>query len=114
MSDMPNRIREHRRARKETLRVVADRIGCGEVMLSAMERGDRRLSTYWMERLATALEVAPSDLLNSHDNDLGLAIEERELVIRYRSADPETRAKIRAMVALMAPEQPRAMGSRAA
>lgn len=61
----PNRIREIRKARGMKLKELAFRVGCSESQMSDLEIGKRRLSDYWMERIAPVLEVNERDLVRA-------------------------------------------------
>jgi len=61
--DMENRIRELRKERGLTLKRLADLVGTSNQQISHLEKGRRRLTVEWMERIATALECHPSELL---------------------------------------------------
>lgn len=100
---LPNRIREHRKSRKWTLEHLAGLAGCSAAQLSDLERGERGLSLHWMKRMAAALGVEPADLLLEQDNALGLSIDERDLVLRYRSAEDGQRHQIKAMLDVIIP-----------
>jgi len=60
---MENRIRELRKARGLTLKRLAELVGTSNQQISHLEKGRRRLTLDWMERIAKALECHPSDLL---------------------------------------------------
>ncbi|MEE8226919.1 MAG: helix-turn-helix transcriptional regulator, partial [Kiloniellales bacterium] len=60
---MENRIRELRKARGLTLKRMAELLGTSNQQISHLEKGRRRLTLEWMERIAEALECHPSDLL---------------------------------------------------
>ena len=60
---MENRIREWRKARGMTLKQLAESVGTSNQQISHLEKGRRRLSLEWMERIADALGCHPSDLL---------------------------------------------------
>lgn len=60
---MKNRIAEIRKARGLTLQEVAERAKTTNQQISHLERGRRKLSYEWMERLAVALSCHPLDLL---------------------------------------------------
>lgn len=63
-SDMkPNRIEELRRAFGWTQQDLAERVGTDKVQISRLERGERRLSPLWQQRLSKALLCDPSELL---------------------------------------------------
>ena len=60
---MENRIRELRKARGLTLKRMAELLGTSNQQISHLEKGRRRLTLEWMERIAEVLECHPSDLL---------------------------------------------------
>ena len=60
---MENRIRELRKAQGLTLKQVAKIVGTSDQQISHLEKGRRRLTAQWMERLAEALNCHPADLL---------------------------------------------------
>lgn len=63
MSGVKNRISILRKERGLTLAALADAAGTTKAQIQKLERGDRRLSLDWMERLAHAMGVKMSDLL---------------------------------------------------
>lgn len=67
---MKNRISEIRKARGLTLVDVAKRANTSNQQISHLERGRRKLSYEWMERLATALSCHPFDLLPDRPTDV--------------------------------------------
>jgi phage repressor protein C with HTH and peptisase S24 domain len=62
---MKNRIRELRRGAGLTLQRLADLVGTTAQQINRLERGDRRLTTEWMERIAGGLEVHPAELIDA-------------------------------------------------
>jgi transcriptional regulator with XRE-family HTH domain len=60
---MNNRISELRKARGLTLKRLAELVGTSNQQISHLEKGRRRLTLDWMERIAEALECHPSELL---------------------------------------------------
>jgi transcriptional regulator with XRE-family HTH domain len=62
--DVGRRLREIRRARRLTLREVADRAELSESFLSQIERGRSGASIASLQRIAAALELAVSDLFS--------------------------------------------------
>lgn len=62
-TDAAERLRELREARGLSRRALAERVNCGESQIVKLERGERRLTLDWVERLAAALEVRPTDLI---------------------------------------------------
>lgn len=60
---MQNRIGILRQARGWSLTDLARAAGTTKAQIQKLERGDRRLSLDWMDRLARALDVKISDLL---------------------------------------------------
>lgn len=65
MGVMLNQIRKYRRAAGLTLEELGDRMGVSTSQIVKLERGERRLTLEWMERLAKALGVRPTDLIGS-------------------------------------------------
>jgi phage repressor protein C with HTH and peptisase S24 domain len=63
---MENRIKELRRARGLTLQSLAERADTTNQQISRLERGERRLTTDWMERLAGALGCNPAALIGAY------------------------------------------------
>lgn len=60
---LPNRIRELRERRQLTQEELAAAIGTSKMQVSRLERGERRLTQSWMERIGQALRVHPAELL---------------------------------------------------
>ncbi len=60
---MESRISELRKARGLTLKRLAELVGTSNQQISHLEKGRRRLTLDWMERIAKALECHPADLL---------------------------------------------------
>ena len=64
---MKNRIRHYRRQRRMTLKDLAESIGTTPQTVSRLETEVMTLSTDWLERLARALGVHASELLDMPD-----------------------------------------------
>jgi transcriptional regulator with XRE-family HTH domain len=94
MQQLPNRIREIRKAQGATLEQVAEKVGCSIPQVSDLERGEIQLTLHWMRKIATALAVEPADLLLREDNSGVLSIEERQLVERLRQATDDQREQL--------------------
>lgn len=77
---MQNRIGVLRRERGLSLAGLAKAAGTTKAQIQKLERGDRRLSLEWMERLAAALHVKPSDLLPENAVSCQHGPEEREIL----------------------------------
>ena len=60
--DVGERLRDHRRLRRATLRTIADRAGVSESFLSQVERGRTSASIASLRRIAGALGVTVADL----------------------------------------------------
>lgn len=60
---MKNQIRTIRQKANLTLEQVAKAAGTTNQMIGLLERGQRKLTTEWMERIALVLGVSPLDLL---------------------------------------------------
>jgi phage repressor protein C with HTH and peptisase S24 domain len=91
---MENRIKELRRARGLTLQKLAKKAGTTNQQISRLERGERRLTTDWMERLAGALGCSPVSLIGAFEEVgpsryalRGLASDNGEDAAPYHSED---------------------------
>lgn len=69
---MKNRIKEIRKANQLTLQAVADIANTTAAQIMRLEKGERRLTTGWMERLAPALNCLPSELLSEASSERNL------------------------------------------
>lgn len=101
MSELPNRIRELRKAKGMYLEHLAARVGCGVTQLSDLERGNRPLTYDWMKRVARALKVQPADLLSEKDNSRSLSAGEQELVRIYDRATDAQRDQLLQMARII-------------
>lgn len=63
---MQNRIKTLRQAKGWPMQRLADEVGTNKSQISKLEKGERRLSQQWMERLAAVLGCTPADLLPGH------------------------------------------------
>jgi phage repressor protein C with HTH and peptisase S24 domain len=63
-------LREWRHVRGLTLEQLAARVGTDKTQLSRLEKGKRRLTMDWLERIAPALGCEPVDLLGPPPSDL--------------------------------------------
>lgn len=59
---MENRVRYFRDRANLTREQLAGRMGISTSQLTKLERGERRLTKEWMERIALALGIVPADL----------------------------------------------------
>jgi transcriptional regulator with XRE-family HTH domain len=87
-NQLPNRIREHRKARGLRLSDLACAARCSIGQLSDLECGNRKLTLQWMRRLGRALGVDPGALLHIKDVG-GLTRDEEEVLLRYRTGSVE-------------------------
>lgn len=58
-----NRIRQIRENRSFSQTQLAEMIGTSQPTINRLEKGQRKLTVEWMQKIAAALQVAPSDLL---------------------------------------------------
>jgi transcriptional regulator with XRE-family HTH domain len=66
----PNRIRYWRDKRSMTRPALASALNCSVGQVDKLERGERKLSQEWMERLAKAFgDLSPADFLPSATDD---------------------------------------------
>ncbi len=99
---MDNRISELRKARGLTMKQLAELVGTSNQQISHLEKGRRRLTLDWMERIAKALECHPSDLLAG-----GTRLQnekERAMIELFRGlSDEQQEAFLQATAALAKP-----------
>lgn len=62
-ASLPNRIRPLREERGLTQDTLAERVGTTKMQISRLERGERRLTQGWMEKIGAALACPPAALL---------------------------------------------------
>lgn len=66
-SEMENRIKALRSARKMTQAALAERAGTTQAQINKLEKGERRLTTDWMARLGRARGVPPAALIEDRE-----------------------------------------------
>lgn len=99
---MDNRISELRKARGLTLKRLAELVGTSNQQISHLEKGRRRLTLEWMERIAKALECHPSDLIIGGSEIRNE--KERAMIELYRGlSDEQQEAFLQATAALAKP-----------
>lgn len=84
-----NRLREIRKARKISQRIVAEAVGTSEPQMSRLEIGHRDMDIYWLRRCAAFFEMLPADLLLLEDG--GLTEQERHLINTIREIPKQDR-----------------------
>lgn len=82
-------------AAKLSQQALGDLVGVTKVTISDLERGEMRLDTGYMRRIAKALKVTAADILLPDDNPYSLEDDERQLIELYRSATDEQRDQLR-------------------
>ena len=67
---MSERLKKIRLARGFTQAALAELVGCASQQIGKLEKGERKMDTNWIARLAPALNCRPEDLLppSIHDN----------------------------------------------
>ena len=65
-----NRIEEFRKNKKWTAKHLAELVGTSAPQIFRLEKGERKLSQDWMERIAKVLECTPADLISSDSSPL--------------------------------------------
>jgi phage repressor protein C with HTH and peptisase S24 domain len=66
---MQNRILELRKDRGLTLAQLAEKTSSTPQQIGRLEKGERRLTTDWMEKIAHALGVLPEDIMTSNHGE---------------------------------------------
>lgn len=101
----PNRIQELIDAAGINQAELARRANVTVSALNKVIKGTRGLDQEWMRRLAPHLGVSPADLLPREDNPGALDEAEREIIERFRRADPATRAQLERVTEALMPGQ---------
>lgn len=90
----PNRIRELREAKGWSQQQLADRLEPKTLQpqIDRLEKGQRRLTQEWMEKIGTALGVGPTDLLPNRKGKEGIPNNPQQ------SVAPETSGRVSMVV----------------
>ena len=87
MSDLPNRIREIRKARGLTLKALASQIGASHQQIARLEKGERELTVWWMQQIAPALGCQPANLLPQPNVEPGPPLQHLPLISWVRAGE---------------------------
>jgi len=60
-----NRIREIRETNAWSQEELARRVGTSQTQIDRLEKGERKLTVQWMQRIAQAFDIAPQELLST-------------------------------------------------
>jgi transcriptional regulator with XRE-family HTH domain len=91
---MQNRISILRRQKGVSLTALAKAAGTTKAQIQKLERGDRRLSLDWMDRIAQAMNVKISDLLPADVIACQHGPEDREILEIISQLPPEDRVTL--------------------
>tara|TARA_R110002074_G_scaffold177242_2_gene340830 strand:+ start:189 stop:536 length:348 start_codon:yes stop_codon:yes gene_type:complete len=106
-TEAPNRVREWRELRGLTLQQLAESLNTSSVQAARLENGERKLSPEWLERLGTALNCIPAELLPAHLYKPALNPSEERILAAYRSLDDAEQVRWhKAFLAFCAPLMP--------
>ena len=94
-----NRVQDLRRERGWSMEELARRANTTRQRIWAIEHGETRLNEDWLRKLASALDVAPIDLLPPQDQGLALTPDEIALLKAIRTLPPERRALLPGLIA---------------
>lgn len=98
-------VRRERQERKVTLKELAERSSLSVVYLGEVERGKKYPSASVLERLAAALELEVSDLLEYVADELRGPQEHVVTAIGFTQPNQPPRITVRRMVNLLQPEE---------
>lgn len=91
-------VGERIRIRRETLGAkladVAEAVDADISTLSKVERGERRITVDWLEKLGRALDCPASEFLPPEHRAAEIRDEEAELVAMFRNAEPRARRQM--------------------
>lgn len=87
--DMTNHIRYHREKHRLTREQLARRVGTSVSQITKLERGERKLTQEWLERLSAAMSVHPVALLSAWTADvIGQVRSDGAIVYREKGGIP--------------------------
>lgn len=86
---IPNNIRRYRKERGWSLEELAFQAGYSHSMIWELEQGRVQLSVHHMRKIAAALGILPSDLLDDADKPATLNDTGRKLQAIFEAATPE-------------------------
>ena len=105
MMEYPNRIHEFRKTRGLTQQQVADAIGTSHQTVQRLEHGKRKLTEFWMKRIAMAFNCPPGDLmLVEHTANTG--DQYATLVACFNEMTADNRARLLDVAAAFAKDPP--------
>ena len=105
MREYPNRIHEFRKTRGLTQQQVADAIGTSHQTVQRLERGERKLTEFWMKRIAPVFNCPPGDLmLVEHTTNTG--DQYTTLVACFNEMTADNRARLLEVAAAFAKRPP--------
>ncbi len=100
---MKNRIKEFREREGWTQYQLADMLHTTAVQIGRLEGNKRRLSDFWMLKLASVFQCKPEDLISEPQPP-----EERELIEKFRSLkETEKRMFIHMLDSITQPDKPK-------
>lgn len=67
---MKNRIREFRERNDWSQQKLADLVGTSQTQIDRLEKGQRRVSDYWLEKLARGFNCSPLELISDNGNNM--------------------------------------------
>ncbi|MFC4296164.1 helix-turn-helix domain-containing protein [Novosphingobium tardum] len=81
----PIYLREWRSRRGMTQTALGEKVGTSAAMIWYLERGHRGITVKWLRRLAAALRVSPTALLE-HDPSVGSKAQKQDAALTQRAA----------------------------
>lgn len=94
MADLPNRIREFRKARGWSQLQLANQLNISIAHVSDLETGKRQLTQKWLIAIARVFGIDPAELLPKGQSGSSLTQDELHLLSMYRRASNSERRAI--------------------
>lgn len=99
----PNQVRSLRKKEGLTQEQLAEKVGLTSVMVGYIERSQKGLSLKTAKKIARALNVHYTEILDGPDAGLAeLTPDEKDLLNIFRTADDNEKKKIHALLQLYA------------
>lgn len=95
---MKNFISQLREERGLTLQELAQKVGTTHQQISNLEKGRRRLSWEWIQRIADALECHPLEIIEGPAAIIPKDEQEKELLKKFRGFDDSAKSAFKHMI----------------
>lgn len=104
-----SRLREIREKQGLSQAELAERAGTSQSQIDRLEKGHRRLTVDWLNRLSQALRCTPTEILEAPKP--GLAPDEQAILDLYRALSAPNKENVIRIAGALAEQQPHTNGA---